>query len=136
MGSVRGDQAQERERVHPCRCNVCDEGFKSLQMPSQHKIWQPSGNVFVCKGCGKNFNPNNSINRLNKLMRGKPHHRKSFCHFSMWGKVTIEEIIINLNVWGGGVEEEDSSGQLQEEGDIFYPLKWNSIGLFFNTNFV
>ena len=29
---------------------------------------------------------------------------------------TIDEIILNLNVWGGGGEEEDCSGQLQEEG--------------------
>ena len=57
-----------------------------LQMPSQHKIWQHSGHVFACKGCGKKFNPNNSINRHKKLVWGKTHHRKSFCHFSMWGK--------------------------------------------------
>ena len=31
-------------------------------------------------------------------------------------RTTIEEIIFNLNVWGGGEEEEDCSGQLQEEG--------------------
>ena len=31
-------------------------------------------------------------------------------------RTTIEEIILNLNVWGGGGEEEDCSGQLQEEG--------------------
>ena len=31
-----GDKAQERERVYPCI--VCDKAFKSLQMPSQHKI--------------------------------------------------------------------------------------------------
>ena len=81
---LTGQCTRERERVHPC--NVCDKAFKSLQMLSQHKIWQHSGNVFACKGCGKKFNPNNSINRHNKLVCGKTHHRKSFCHFSMRGK--------------------------------------------------
>ena len=71
---------QERERVHPC--NVCDKAFKSLQMLSQH-----SGNVFSFKGCGKKFNPNNSINRHNKLVCDNPHNKKSFCHFSILGKV-------------------------------------------------
>ena len=80
--SVAGQSTRERERVHPC--NVCDKTFKSLQMLSKHKIWQHSGNVFTCKGCGKMLNPSNCINRHNKLVCGKPHHRKSFCHFSMW----------------------------------------------------
>ena len=31
-------------------------------------------------------------------------------------RTTIEEIIFNLSMWGGGGEEEDGSGQLQEEG--------------------
>ena len=34
----------------------------------------------------RSLTPNNSINRNNKLVCGKPHRRKSFCHFSMWGK--------------------------------------------------
>ena len=58
--SVRGQSSRDGEKVH--LCNVCDKAFKSLQMPSQHKIWQHSGHVFACKGCGKKFNPNNSIN--------------------------------------------------------------------------
>jgi hypothetical protein len=60
-------------------------------MPSQHKIWQHNGHVFARQGCGKKFNPNNSINRHNKLVWGMPHHR---------ARTTIEEIILNLNVWG------------------------------------
>ena len=31
-----GQSTRDRERVQPC--NVCDQAFKSLQMPSQHKI--------------------------------------------------------------------------------------------------
>ena len=79
MGSVWGDKSQERERVHPC--NVCDKAFKSLQMPSQHNIWQHSGNVFACKGCGKYFRTNNSMNRHKKEMYGRPDHRKNFRNF-------------------------------------------------------
>ena len=100
MESVWGDKAHKRERVHPC--NVCDKAFKSLPTPNQHTIWQHSGHVFVCKGCSKKFKTSNSINRHKKLFGCKPHHRKSFCNFSMWGK--------------GRIEEEDGSGQLQEEG--------------------
>ena len=58
--------------------SVCDKAFKSLQVPSQHKISQHSGHVSACKGCGKNFNPNNSINRHNKLVSDKPQHTQSF----------------------------------------------------------
>jgi hypothetical protein len=54
-----------------------------LQMPSQHKVLQHSGHLFACKGCCKKLNPNNSFNRHNKLVCGKPHHMKSFWHFSM-----------------------------------------------------
>ena len=64
--SVGGQSTRERERVHPC--NVCDKAFKSLQIPSQHKVWQHSGHVFACKGFCKKFNPNKSINRHNKLV--------------------------------------------------------------------
>ena len=58
MGSGWGDKAEERERIHPC--NVCDKAFKSLQIASQYKIWQHTGNVFACRCCGKKFNPNKS----------------------------------------------------------------------------
>ena len=113
MGSVWGDKAQERKRVHPC--NVCDKAFKSLPMTSQHSIWQHCSHVFACKGCGKKFNPNNSINRHNNLVFGKPHHGKSFCHISMWGKDHHREDHSQSEHVGGGGEEEDGSGQLQEE---------------------
>ena len=63
-----------------------NKAFKSLPTPIQHKICQHSSHVFVCKGCGKKFSPNNNINRHNKLVYGKPHHRKSLCNISMWGK--------------------------------------------------
>ena len=77
-----GGTNHKREREgSPLHCNVCDKAFKSLQMPSRHQIWQHSGNVFVCKGCCKKFNPNNSINRHNKFVCGK-----IFGYFSMWGK--------------------------------------------------
>ena len=43
-----GGKAQESKRVHPC--NVCDKAFKSLQIPSQHKISAQchSGTVAMC----------------------------------------------------------------------------------------
>ena len=69
------------KRVH--LCNVCEKAFMSLHTPNQHIIWHHSGPVFVCKGCVKKFKTNNSINRPKKLYHFKPHHRKSFCNFSM-----------------------------------------------------
>ena len=95
-GISGGYKAQERERVHPF--NVCYKAFQSLQVLNQHKIWQHSGNAFACKDCGKKLNPNNSINRHNKLVCGKPHHWKSFATSSSGARTTIEKIILNLNV--------------------------------------
>ena len=61
----------------------CDKAFKSLPTPNQHKLWQHSGNVFVCKGCGKKFKANIITNRHKKLVCGKPHQRNKFCNFSI-----------------------------------------------------
>ena len=90
---------------------------KSLQMPNQHMIWQHSGHMFVCNGCGKKFKTNNSINRPEKLCYFKPHHRKSLCNCSMWAK--------------GGGEEKDGSVQLQEEGR--HPLQMEILYFYFLT---
>ena len=107
--SVWGTKHKREKRFH--HCNVCDKAFKSLQMPSQHKVWQHSGHVFACKGCCKNFNCNNSINRHNRLVCGKPHHRKSFCHFSMWGKD---------HYWGDHPQSEHVGGRRRGRG-LFWP---------------
>ena len=53
-----------------------------------------SGHMFVCKGCGKKIQTNNIINRLKKLVCGKPHHRESFANFSIGARTTIDEIIL------------------------------------------
>ena len=81
MGSVWGDKAHKRERAHPC--NLCDKAFKYFETPKQHTVWQHSGHVFVCKGCGKKSKTNNIDNRQKKSFGFRPHHRKSFCNFSM-----------------------------------------------------
>ena len=109
-----GDKAKERGRFHPC--NVCDKAFKSFQMPFHHKIWQHSGHLLACKGCGKKFN-SNSISRHNKLVCGKPHHRKNFCHFSVWGEEERKRTVL---------------ARSRKRADILYPLKWKYIVLVFN----
>ena len=76
--SVGGQSQREKERFFSCK------EFMSLPTPNQHKLWQHSGHVFVCKDCGIKFKINNSINRLLKLVCGKPNRRKSFFNFSMW----------------------------------------------------
>ena len=96
-----GTKHKKREKIHPC--NVFDKAFKSLPSPTP-----------VYKGCGKKFNPNNSINRKDKFVCGKPHH-KSFCHFSMWGKDHHGGDSPQSEGERGGGEEEDGSGQLEEE---------------------
>ena len=133
MRPVWGYKAQERERVH--FCNVCDKALKSLQVPSQHIIWLhsdqwpvASGHLFACNGCCKKFNPINSINKDNKLVRGKPPTGRVFVTSSCGARNNIEEIILNLNLRGVG-EEEDGSGQFQEEGR--HPLLcWFLINLY------
>ena len=109
---------RERERVH--QCNVCDRAFQSLQTPNQHTIWEHSGHMFFCKGCGKKFKTNNSINRRKMVFGCKPHHRKRFCNSFMWDK--------------GGGEEKDGSVQLQEEGRHPLPFQLKIYYLVFNLN--
>ena len=111
MGSVCGDKAQERERVH--LCNFCHKGFNSLQILSQHKIWQHSGHVFACKGCGKKF-------------------RKSFCTSPCGARTTIEDIILNLKVWGEEERKRAVMASSRKRADILYPLKWKYIVSVFN----
>ena len=89
--------AHKREGVHPCI--VCDKAFKSLQMANQHTNWPHSGQAFVCKGCGKKFKTNNSINR----------HK----HFLV-ASLTTERAIVTFPC--GAKEENEGSVQLQEEG--------------------
>ena len=76
--------------------------------------------------------PNSSINRHNKLVCGKPHQRKSFCHFSMWGKDHHWGDHPQSECVGGRGEEEDGSGQLQVEGRHPLPSQMENIMLFFN----
>ena len=75
--------------------------------------------MVVClQGCGNKFNPNNSINRHKKLVCGKPHHRKSFSYFSMWGNYHHWEDHPQSESKRVGGEQEYGSGQLWEEEDI------------------
>ena len=101
-------------------------------MPSQHKIWQHSGHVFACKGCGKKFNRNNSINRYKKLVNGKPHHRQVFATSPCGASTTIEKIILNLNVWGEEERKRTVLASFRKRADILYPLKWKYIVLVFS----
>ena len=57
--------------------------------------------MVVCKGLDKKFKTNNSMNRHQMLVCGKPCQRKNFCNLSKWGKshrvkTTVEEIILKL----------------------------------------
>ena len=110
-----GGKAHKRQRAH--HYNVCDNAFKSLLTPNQHIIWQDSGHVLVCKGCGKKFKTHNNINKHKKIFGFKPHHRKSFCNFSIWGK-------------GGGEMKRTVLSGSRKRSDIFHHLKWKYIIVF------
>ena len=73
-GSVGGDKAHKRKRFQPCI--ESDKAFNSLRTPNQHIIWQHSGYVFVCKGCGKKFKTENNINIHEKVFGFKTLLRK------------------------------------------------------------
>ena len=103
-----GNKAHKRERVHPCKCNVCDKAFKFLRTLNQLSIWQHSGHVCVCEGCDKKFKTNNSINRHKKLCGCKSQHRRRACPPSPCGD-------------RGGGKEKDGSVQLQEKVRHFLP---------------
>ena len=104
-------------------------------MLNQHKIWQHSGKVFACKDCGKKFNPNNSIDRHNKLVCAKPHHRRVFATSPCGARTTIEDIILNLNVWGEEERKRTVLASFKKRADILYSLKWKYIVLVFNKLF-
>ena len=127
MGSVWGDKAQERERAHPC--NVCDQAFKSLQMPSQHQIWQHQGNVFVCNGCGKKFNPNNSINTTQLACVWQTSPQEKFLPLLVGQGPPLRR---SSSIWGEEERKKTVLASSRKRADVLYPLKWKSIVLVFN----
>ena len=65
---------------------------------NQFKMWQHSGHVVVCKGPDKKFKTNNSMNRHQMLVCGKPCQRKNLSKRgkSHRVKTTVEENILKL----------------------------------------
>ena len=77
--------------------------------------------MFVCKGCGKKFKTNKSINRLKKLVRGKR---------PCGAMTTIEEIILNLNVRGEDGRKRAVLASSRKRADILYHLNCFAILIF------
>ena len=127
VGGTKHKTERERERVHPC--NVCENAFKSLPMPSQHTIWQHSAHVFACKGCDKKFNPKN---RHNKLVMASITTEKVFATSPCGARTTTEKIILNLNVWGEEKRKRTVLTSSRKRADFLYSPRWKSIMLFFN----
>ena len=74
--------------------------------------------------------PKNSINRHNRLVCGKPQHRKSFCHVGQGPPLRRSS-----SIWMCGGEEERKRTILassRKRVNILYPLQWKSIVLVFN----
>ena len=93
MGTVWGDKAQERQRVHPC--NVCDKAFKYLPTPNQHTIWQYSSHVVA-----RILRPTTASTDTRSLCVASLTTGKAFSASPCGARTSIEEIILNLNVWG------------------------------------
>ena len=49
-----------------------------------------------------------------------------------WARTTIEEIILNLNVWGEEERKRTALASSRKRAEILYPLKWKFIVLVFN----
>ena len=49
-------------------------------------------------------------------------------------RTTIEEIILNLNVFGEKERKRKVLASSRKRADILYPLKWKSFVLVFNSN--
>ena len=107
--SVGGQIATEGE-VHPC--NVCDESFSSLQIPSQLKF---DSTVVLCLHASfvaKSSTPTTASTNTICLAVASLTTKRFFTTSPCGARTTVEEIIFNLNVFGGGGEEEEGSLQL------------------------
>ena len=70
------------------------------------------------------FDPNNSIFRHNKLVEcGKLTTVRVFATSPCGARTTIEEIILNLNVWGEEDRKRTVMASSRKRADILYPLK-------------
>ena len=58
---------------------------------------------------------------------------KVFATSPCGARTTIEEIILNLSVWGEEERKRIILASSRERADILYPLKWKSIVLAFNN---
>ena len=130
MGSVWGDKAQKRERVHPC--NVCDKDFKSCQMHSQHKIWQHVGHVLPARIVARSSTPTAASTDTISLCLANLTTGRVSATSPCGAMTTDEEIILNLNVWGEEERKRTVMASSDRRARIFYPLKWKSIVLVFN----
>ena len=130
MGSVWGDKAQERKRIHPF--NVCDKAFKSLQIASQHKIWQHTGNVFACRVVARSSTPTTASTDIISLCVASLTTGRVFPTSPCGARTTIEEIILNLNVWREEERNWTVLASSRKRAAILYPLQWKSIVLVFN----
>ena len=70
------------------QCSYCGKNFSRKSSLFKHMLVVYGAGL----GCGKKFNTNNIINRHKTLACGKPHHRKSFCNFSMWSMMKSSSI--------------------------------------------
>ena len=55
-----------------------------------------------------------------------------FATYPCGARITIEEIILNLNVWREEESKRTVLASSRKRADILYPPKWKSIVLFFN----
>ena len=122
-----GNKAQERERGFTpvlsvtklsslCKCLASTKFGSQVAMCLPARVVARSPTLTTA-----------SINRHNKPVCGKPHHRKSFATFPCGARTTIEDIILNLNLWGVEERKRTVLAGSRKRADILYPLKWKYI---------
>ena len=115
MGSVGGDKAQEREGgftplMSVTKLSSLYKCLASTKFGSAVAMCLPAGVVARCS------TPTTASTGTISLCVARLTTGRVFATSPCRARTSIEEIILNLNVWGLGGEVEDGSGQLEEEG--------------------
>ena len=135
MGTVRGWNSKiEREMVHPC--NVCDKALSSLcqQLPSA-KFGSIVAMCFTAMVVARSSTPTTLSTDTWSLCVAS--HTIGIVFASLWCGtwITIEKIILNMNVRGEEERKRTDLASSRKRADIFYHLIWKS-SVFVFINFL
>ena len=127
MGSLWGDKAQERERVHPC--NVCD---KACQCLASTIFGSTVAMCLSARVVERSSTPRTASTETISLCLASLTTEKVFATSPCMARTTIEKIIPYLNVWGEEERKRTVLASSRKRADILYSLKWKYVMLVFN----